>query len=415
MAHRTSRLAALLIFLTAGCIAATEETPTSPYPGLTVTGTVLDVRGDAPVVGAHVLVWNGWDTGSAYTGADGSFTLTVDGSDSSSYLRISDAGYRPYETSLTVTAASHAAGTRRIMSKDEVLFSTLGGNVYMVRVGGDGTLVPLATGADSEISPSRDESGLSVRWADATTRQVMEASWNGSGAASVWTAPGTASILGISWSPRATFVWTNDGSSDAIVMAEDPSGTTFSYTWAGTQPDASPPAFGYFGPEPIEGNMLAFVKGDGIYTAFPYFTNSFLVPEKISSTASGDYFPAWSPLRSDGTLDLALNRGYDVYTTRVSASGKNNVWSSAALLYGNAAGSPNITDVAWAPETASADDRLVLVVNPLVAGGDGTYGAGDLLVLSWDHVGKTVTAGPTLLYDASGTGAVGAAAMVSWR
>jgi len=416
MTHRAPLLAALLASGAIGCVTGSDEPETSPYPALTVTGTVLDVRGDAPIEGAHVLVWNGWDTGSAFTGADGTFTLTVDGSDGASWIRITDAAYRPYQTTMTVNSTSHDAGTRRIMSKDEVLFSTFEGNVYMVRVGGDGSLVDVATSADSESSPCRSESGLTVRWANGTTRQVFEAAWNGSGATDVWTAPGTAGILGISWAPRATFVWTNDGGTDAVVMAGEPSGvgTNFSYDWPGIEPDASPEAFGYFGPQPIEGNMLAFVEGGGVYTAFPYFTNTFLVPEKISSTTTGDDFPSWSPLRADGTLDLAFRRSDAVYTTRVSASGHANVWSSAALLTGGGGSDPNYTDVAWAPETAGADDRLVLVVNPIGGAGGSSFGNGDLVLVSWDHETKTITGGPTLLYDASAAGA-GLAARVSWR
>jgi len=359
-----------------------------------------------------VLVWNEFDTGGAFTDVDGNFTLIVDGSDSASYLSMAHAGYRPTgTTTITVSATSHDAGTRAIMSKDEVLFSTLGGNVYMVRAGA--APFPIATTTDNEISPCRSESGLTVRWANATTRQLFEAAWDGSGATPVWTEPGTAAVLGISWSPRATFVWTNDGGTDAVVMAGEPSGVggNFNYAWAGTTPDASPAAFGYFGPQPIEGNMIAFATGDGIWTAFPYFTDSFLVPERISSTSGSDYFPSWSPHRADGTLDLAFNRGYDVYTTRVSASAQDNVWSSATLLYG---GNANLTDIAWAPETAEADDRLVFVVNPLVGGTDPTFEAGDLIVLSWNHTTGS-TSGPTRIYDANGTGNVGAAANVSWR
>jgi hypothetical protein len=417
MTYRSRLLTALLAALAAGCPTTTEEPKKTPYPALTVTGTVLDVRGDAPILGVHVVVWNEFDTGSANTAADGTFTLTVDGSDSASYISITHASYRPTATTtITVTAASHTAGTRRIMSKDEVLFSTFSpSNIYMVRVGGDGTLVPIAETADSEISPCRSESGLTVRWANATTGRVMEGGWNGSGAAAVGSAF-TEAILGISWSPRATFVSTNDAGTDAVVMAGEPSGvgTNFTYDWAGTQPDASPAAFGYFGPQAIEGNMLAFVKGDGIYTAFPYFTNSFLVPERILTTETLDNFPSWSPHRVDGTLDLAFNRGYDVYTTRVSASGHANSWSTAGRIYGGVTGDSNITDIAWAPEAIGADDRLVFVVNPFGAGAGSAFGAGDLIVLNWNH-STGATSGPTLLYDASGVGNVGAAANVNWR
>jgi hypothetical protein len=411
------RLATLLLALVAACGQATTAPKKSPFPGLIVTGSIVDVRGSVPVAGAHVVVWNEFDTGSANTASDGTFSLTVDGSSSTSYLGVTQAGYRPHQTSVSVTASSTSMGTRGVVSKDEVLFSIVTGDIYMIRAGGDGSLISIAATADAEVSPARDESGLTLRWADATSGKVMEGGWNGAGGHPVWTAPAGTSIISLAWAPRATFVWTNNGVSDAVVMAGEPSGAPsgFNYTWAGTQPDASPAAFGYFGPTAISGNMLAFVKGDGLYTAFPYFADSFLVPEKISSTQANDYFPAWSPLRAAGTLDLAFNRGYDVYTTRVSGSGHANVWSAATRLYGGTAGDANITDIAWAPETVGADDRLVLVVNPFGAGSGASFGAGDLVVLSWDPVTRLVTGGPTLLYDATGAGAVGQAANVSWR
>ena len=64
-------------------------------------------------------------------------------------------------------------------------------------------------------------------------------------------------------------------------------------------------------------------------------------------------------------------------------------------------------------ETEGALDRLVLVVHPVVAGGDGTYGPGDLLVVTWDPATGT-TGTPELLYDASAASDA-RAAMVSWR
>jgi hypothetical protein len=415
MAIRSRRLATVLLTLAAACGQTSSTPKVSPFPGLTVTGSVLDVRGGVPVAGAHVVIWNEFDTGSANTAADGTFSLIVDGSSSTSYLRVTQAGYRPYQASISVTSSSTSAGARRIVSKDEVLFSTVAGDIYMIRAGGGGTLISIAATGDSEVSPARDESGLTLRWADATSAKVMEGAWDGSGAHAVWTAPVGTSLVSLAWTPRATFVWTNNGAADAVVMAGEPSGAPngFNYSWAGIQPDASPAAFGYFGPTAILGNMLAFVKGDGIYTAFPYFADSFLVPEKISSTAAADYYPAWSPLRASGTLDLAFNRGYTVFATRVSASGHANVWSTPTRLYGGVPGEASITDIAWAPETVGADDRLVLVVHPISAGG--AFGAGDLVVLSWDPVAKAVTSGPTLLYGASGAVAVGKAANVSWR
>jgi hypothetical protein len=409
----TRGLLALALASLAGCDAGGGAK--SPYPQLTVTGLVLDVRGDAPVAGARVLVWNAFDTGGADTAADGSFSLAVDGSDDPSWIRVTHAGFRRHETTLTVNAALHAAGTRRIVSRDEVLFATLGGDIHMVRAGGDGSLLPVATSGDFETSPARSESGLVVRWANTSLRQVVEASWDGSGARATWTAPAGTSLIGLSWAPRATFVWTNTGGTDGIAMAEDPSGTTFSYSWGGITPDASPPAFGYLGPQPIAGNMLAFSGGDGLYTAFPYFTSSFLVPEKIPGLPATAYRPRWSPLRADGTLDLAyLDGSNDVYETRVSAGNRTNVWSAPVAVYGTGASAVRISDLGWAPETVGQPDRLALVVHPISAGGT-DFAEGDLVVLAWDNLAKMPVGTPTLLYDATGAGNVGRAASVSWR
>ncbi len=66
-------------------------------------------------------------------------------------------------------------------------------------------------------------------------------------------------------------------------------------TWTGQFPDLSPPVFGSFGPQPISGNMLCFAgwvadyqgsgeSASGLFTAFPYFENSFLVPVLIDDT-----------------------------------------------------------------------------------------------------------------------------------
>jgi predicted aconitase with swiveling domain len=49
----------------------------------------------------------------------------------------------------------------------------------------------------------------------------------------------------------------------------------------------------------------------------------------------------------------------------------------------------------------------------LFVGGDGTFGAGDIIVIGWNHGTGAVT-GPTLLYDASANGDE-PATMVSWR
>src|SRR5512141_2944921 len=86
---------ALAVAVLFACDTAVLDPPppeVSPYPGVTVSGTVLDVRG-AAVVGAHVVVWNAFDTGSANTAADGTFSFTMDGSASASYFEVTHAGF----------------------------------------------------------------------------------------------------------------------------------------------------------------------------------------------------------------------------------------------------------------------------------------------------------------------------------
>ena len=181
--------------------------------------------------------------------------------------------------------------------------------------------------------------GLTVRWANVTTGAVEEAAWNGSGKRVARAAVAGFSLQGIDWAERGTIAWRtrdSDGA-DQVVIAEDPPGTGgLAYTWTGTDPAASPPAFGWFGPTAISGNMVAFAGGDGLYTAFPYFDNTFFVPEKVSGTAAADVRPAWSPFRADETLHLGLVRDYRIFLSEVTAGSHTNVYSTPAGLFGNA-------------------------------------------------------------------------------
>jgi hypothetical protein len=399
-------------------VACPDPDPESPYPALTVTGAVQDVRGGM-VDGARVVIWNEFDTASATTADGGTFSLVVDGSDDPSYFTVKHDGYRPREGRLTLTDASHTAGTFAVMSKDEILFASASWDIYMLRVGTPGSLLRLsgagAGTADNEATPARSTDGLTVRWANTTQKTVEAASWNGSGASTAWTLDSAYSLLGIAWADRGTLVARSrisDGTDD-VVIAEDPSGDLFNYSWPGATPDFSPPAFGYIGPQEIDGNMAAISGATGIYTAFPYFGDNFLVPEHIPGTAAGDLHPKWSSFRTDGTLDLAFQRNYAVYTTRVSAQNKQNVWSAPAAIFGGS-GVANVNKLAWAPETAGAPDRLLFAIHPL-SSGSATYGTGDLVVVSWDHVAEGAATSPQIVYDADGAGNVGPAIDVAWR
>jgi hypothetical protein len=403
-------LASLLAAATlAGCAKTPEEV--SPYPARTVAGTVVDVRTGA-VSGARVLVWNDYDTGSATTAADGTFSVTVDGSDDPSYWRVTKDDVRTREGTIAVGADGVSGWSVGIVSKDEILFSTWAGDVHMVRAGGDGTSIAVATTADTETTPCfASNDGLSVRWADTTSRTVIHAAWDGSGATTVHTVASDYSLLGIACGERGTLVErirSADATND-VVIADDPPGATFQYTWPGMTPSFSPPAFGSIGPEPIEGNMAAFAEGDGIYTAFPYFGDTFLVPEKVAGTQPGDVFPRWSPFREAGTLHLGLQRNYRIYLSEVTTADHANVYSPPAGLFGGTTGAEaRVTDFAWAPEIAGQDDRIALVDSPLGS-------TGDIVVIAFDPSTRTITSGPTVVYDANGAGNVGKAARVGWR
>ncbi len=402
-------LASLLVIAAAlaGC-GKTEKL--TPYPARIVAGTVLDVRTGA-VSGARVLVWNAFDTGSATTAADGTFAVTVDGSDDPSYWRVTKDDVRTREGTIAVGADGVSGWSIAVVSRDEILFSTsTPGDVFMVRAGGDGTLIPIAETTDMETTPCFASSdGLTVRWANTTKGQVFQAAWNGSGATVVHTVASGYSLDGIAWGERGTLVARTKlaGGANDVVIADDPPGATFQYAWPGITPSFSPPAFGSLGPQPIEGNMAAFAGGDGIYTAFPYFDNSFLVPEKVANTQANDVFPRWSPFRADGTLHLGLQRNYRIYLSQVTTANHANVYSSPAGLYGGTGAEPDVTDYAWAPEIAGQDDRIALVDNPF-------FGTGDVIVIGFDPSTRAITSGPTVAYDASANGNV-RAARVGWR
>ncbi|HSN90728.1 MAG TPA: hypothetical protein VLS93_05835, partial [Anaeromyxobacteraceae bacterium] len=173
------RLALAALVSLVACAPA-EEPSTGPtrHPGVTVTGSVADVRG-GPAADAQVLVWNSFDTGSATTGADGSFSLVMDGSSEASSWRVTHGAYRPRSGSIAVGAAGADAGSIAVVSKEEIVFSGQGANGYdlfMVRADGAGGVLQLTdtTGVD-ELTPRRDASGLTLRWADTAADRVMEA------------------------------------------------------------------------------------------------------------------------------------------------------------------------------------------------------------------------------------------------
>ena len=395
----------------------------TPYPGVAVTGTVVDVRG-TPVQGAHVVVWNRFDTGSADTGADGAFAFALDGDSAASGYTIAHPGYRPAAGSVAV-GPTGALGELPVMSKDEILFSTYEGDIHMVRAGG-GALLPVATGADQELAPARSASGMTVRYADVTAGTVLEAPRDGSSPAVVYTVDGDHTLTGMAWSEVGTFVQRSrktDGALD-IILVEFPPGGVFSYIWPGESMDDSPPAFGAFGPTAIHGNMLCFsgtvpdyqgtgVAESGLFTAFPYFDNSFLVPEKIAGTAAGDLNPRWSAYRADDSLDVAFQRDYDIYLTHVTADDHQNLFSAPALIYGDVTDDANVGRLAWAPTTDGAPDRIAFAVNAFSSGS--TFaGAGDIVVVNYDPGTGAVT-GASIAYDADGAGNVGKAIWVDWK
>ena len=409
----TTRLAWTLAAAAAAFSGCTKTEKTSPYPARTVSGTVSDVRTGA-VLGARVLVWNDFDTGSATTAADGSFTLTVDGSDVASYWRVTKADLRTREGNVAVGAAG-ATLPVSVLSKDEILFGNAAGDVYMVRATAGpffGAFTAIVTTADFEATPCfATNDGLTIRWANTTAGQVIEAAWDGTNAHAIYTIPAGYTLGAIACAERGTLVERTQvaDSSWDVVIAESPSGTDgLSYVWPGWTPSFSPSAFGSLGPRPIGGNMAAFAEGDGIYTAFPYFDSSFLVPEKVPGTQALDDFPRWSPYREDGTLHLGLKRNYRVYLSGVTVVNHQNVFSSPAGLFGNSGAEPHVTDFAWAPGIAGQDDRIVVVDHPL-------FYTGDLVVVGFDPATRAITSGPTVVYDANAQGSVGKALRVGWR
>ncbi|HSN90892.1 MAG TPA: hypothetical protein VLS93_06665, partial [Anaeromyxobacteraceae bacterium] len=242
------------------------------------------------------------------------------------------------------------------------------------------------------------------------------AAWNGSGAAARWAAPTGWGLDAIAWCEVTTFASVSDAATGDldIVMTSNPGG--FNYTWTplGTDGslDCSPPAFGHLGPNSIQGNMLAFAGGGGLYTAFPYFADSFLVPEQIPGTAANDWQPHWSPLFADGELWLAFIRNYEVWVTEVYASGGDNAWTAPVRIYGASADDATAMRIAWAPETSGAPDRLAVVEHHLFSSSP-LYEAGDIVVLTWNHATGTFS-GAQLAYDASANGGVKARDL-AWR
>jgi len=421
---RTRSVLAALAALLAACLgpSAAEDPPTSPYPGVTVTGTVSDVRGGT-VPGARLSVWNAFDSASATTATDGSFSITIDGSDSASHFEVTHAGFRSRGGTVGVGAAGAAMGTVGVVSKEEILVASLGSDVWLVRADGAFSPLQLTSTADLERTPCFSPDGLSVRWANVSADQVEEASWNGSGVRVVRGPEAGFALQGIDWAERGTIVHrTRDADgADGVVIAESLPGAAggFSYSWTGIDPAASPPSFGWFGPVAIQGNMIAFAGGDGIYTAFPYFDNTFFVPEKVTGTLASDIRPAWSPFRADATLHLGLLRDNRVQLSQVTAGTRTNVYSSPLGIYGNVttAGSeePRVADFDWAPETAGQPDRIALAVHFLSNELAGAWGRGDVLVIDVDPATRQIVGGPTVAYDASASGGFGSAMHVSWR
>lgn len=309
-------------------------------------------------------------------------------------------------------------GTIYVVSKDEMVISTVGGEIFIVREAYANTPIRVTNTADLERTPRFSRDGFTIRWANVTDDTIEEAGWDGvprtvRGPETGW------ALQSIDWAEGGcgTVAWrTNDGNgANDVVLVENPGG--FSYSWTGMDPAFSPPAFGWFGPVAIDGNMVAFAGGDGIYTAFPYFDNSFLVPEKVTGTFPTDLRPAWSPFRADGTLHLGLRRNDKIFLSEVTAGNHANVYSTPTELYGNVAtvGSeePRVLDFDWAPETAGQPDRIAIVVHFWGAAA-GVWEPGDVVVIQVDPASGQVTGGPTLVYDASALGG-DAAGHVAWR
>ena len=399
----------------------------SPYPDLAVTGTVLDARGDA-IAGAHVVITNAYDTASADTDASGGYSMVLDGSDSASSIAVSEATYRGYSGTVALNGTSSNAGSVAMVSKEEILFSTYGGDndIYMIRADGSGDLLQLTANSDNEVTPRRSASGHVVRWANTSANTIHEAAWDGSNPRVVRTIDSDYALMGIAWGERGTFVsrqLLSDTSND-IIIAEDPPGATFDYEWRGSYPDESPPGFGNIGPEAIHGNMLCFAGtvpnyegGDtasGLFTAFPYFDNSFLAPMLIGDTDGLDLYPRWSPLRSDGSLDIVLVRDYEIFITHVTSSETENLYSSPNRLYGDGADAINVNRLAWAPEISGRNARIAFAVNAFSSGST-LAGAGDIVVIEYDHVAKAVVGTPQVIYDADAVDAPGMALSIDWR
>jgi hypothetical protein len=298
----------------------------------------------------------------------------------------------------------------------------------MIRADGVGDPIALtATAERTEVTPRRSASGHVIRWADTTQGEVYEAAWDGSGARVVHTVDEGFSLLGIAWGERGTFVARHRQSEDRdeIIIAEDPPGGTFQYAWYGQFPDESPPVFGNIGPQTISGNMLCFAgyaldyQGGGeteygLFTAFPYFADNFLVPEVIGGTESTDLYPRWSPARADGSLDLALVRDYQILISHVTSDDEANYYSTPLAVYGAGADDMNVNQIAWAPEIAGQNARIAFAVN-VFSSGSTQAGPGDIAVLEYDHTTGAAVGAPVVIYDADAEDSPGMALSIDWR
>lgn len=420
MWRRTRLLSVLLVLPAIGC--ASDGDDGSPYPDVEVTGTLVDIRG-GPIAGATVTISNKYDSAAAQTDASGGFALTVDGSDVPSSLTIRHDRYRPRDSSADVMGMTVDVGEWLAVSVEEILFTTYGagGDIYMLRADGTAELRQISmTPEYVEASPRRSVSGLHMVWLDETQGAIYHSWWDGYDAQARYAAPAGYQLTGLDWAHRGLFVSIRDMNTDevGITIADDPTGVTFDYQWDGQYPDLSPPTFGFVGPEAIEGNMLCFAgthEGDaGLFTAFPYFSNAFLVPAWIAGTQAQDLYPRWSSHRSDNSLDIAFQRNYGLYVSHVTADSQDNHYSTPVQIYGDGPDDVNVNRFAWAPSIPGEPDRIALVVNVLSSGS--TFAdPGDIVVIEYDHENDVVVGEPTLLYDADAPGNPGMALTIDWR
>lgn len=310
-----------------------------------------------------------------------------------------------------------------MVSVEEILFTTYGSgdDIYVIRADGSVELEAITmTPNVVDINPRWSESGMNIRWIDATHGSIMDAWSDGSHPRARYAADSEWELTGLSWGKRGVFVAFRDTSTGAegITIADDPSGVTFDYEWTGQYPDLSPPTFGFVGPEAIEGNMLCYAgshKGDsGLFTAFPYFSNAFLVPALIAGTQGQDLYPRWSSHRDDDSLDIAFMRDYGLWVSHVTADDQDNHYSAPVQIYGAGADDVHVNRFAWAPSIPGELDRIAIVVN-VFSSGSSLAGPGDIVVVEYDHTTGTIVGEPTVLYDADAPGSPGMALGIGWR